>query len=95
MTADPLHAQFILAHGTEALGAGDGQPAQARSVESLLAALRECAARSPPPPMVVANPDVVTVHGAELRTMPGTLAAAYERMGGQVCGRVYKGLGLF
>lgn len=34
--------------------------------------------------MVVANPDIVTVHGAELRTMPGTLARWYAEAGGQV-----------
>jgi ribonucleotide monophosphatase NagD (HAD superfamily) len=32
----------------------------------------------------VANPDVVTVHASELRTMPGTLARWYAEEGGQV-----------
>jgi hypothetical protein len=34
--------------------------------------------------MIVANPDIVTVEGTNLRTMPGTLAQWYEEMGGQV-----------
>uniref|UniRef100_A0A804LUG0 Haloacid dehalogenase-like hydrolase (HAD) superfamily protein n=1 Tax=Zea mays TaxID=4577 RepID=A0A804LUG0_MAIZE len=35
-------------------------------------------------PMVVANPDYVTVEARDLRVMPGTLAAKYESLGGEV-----------
>ncbi|KAK4436087.1 hypothetical protein Salat_0772400 [Sesamum alatum] len=34
--------------------------------------------------MVVANPDFVTVEARALRVMPGTLAATYEKLGGEV-----------
>jgi ribonucleotide monophosphatase NagD (HAD superfamily) len=37
-----------------------------------------------PIPMIVANPDLVTVDGKELRTMPGTLAKWYQAAGGEV-----------
>ncbi|KAL5717733.1 hypothetical protein ACHQM5_010703 [Ranunculus cassubicifolius] len=35
-------------------------------------------------PMVVANPDFITVEARALRVMPGTLAAKYEELGGEV-----------
>eukprot|EP00878_Enallax_costatus_P005812 GHUV01006097.1.p2 GENE.GHUV01006097.1~~GHUV01006097.1.p2 ORF type:complete len:155 (+),score=71.30 GHUV01006097.1:1045-1509(+) len=35
-------------------------------------------------PIVVANPDLVTVDGASLITMPGTLAKYYKQLGGTV-----------
>ncbi|KAJ6761990.1 HAD SUPERFAMILY PROTEIN INVOLVED IN N-ACETYL-GLUCOSAMINE CATABOLISM-LIKE [Salix koriyanagi] len=47
-------AEFVLAHGTEALGLSS------------------------------ANPDFVTVEARDLRVMPGTLAAKYEKLGGEV-----------
>jgi hypothetical protein len=63
----PRQADFILAHGTEALGTrSDGSAAQPCSLERLRELLGECAARGGLP-MVVANPDVVTVSGSELR----------------------------
>lgn len=87
VTQDPLEADFILAHGTEALGievSGNGAlPVPLERMKDVLAA---CAAQRSTRniPMVVANPDIVTVHGTELRTMPGTLARYYEEMGGEV-----------
>lgn len=33
---------------------------------------------------MVANPDLITVEARDLRVMPGTLAAAYEKLGGEV-----------
>lgn len=71
----PCHPQadFILAHGTEALGTStDGSAAEPCSLEHMKQLLGECAAAAAargaePPPMVVANPDVVTVAGSELR----------------------------
>ncbi|KAL6548537.1 hypothetical protein OROGR_008958 [Orobanche gracilis] len=74
-------AQFILAHGTEALGlpSGDALP---RTLDELNKVLEQCAAKRIP--MVVANPDFVTVEARALRVMPGTLAATYEKLGGEV-----------
>ncbi|GFR42665.1 hypothetical protein Agub_g3602, partial [Astrephomene gubernaculifera] len=37
-----------------------------------------------PPPLIVANPDVVTVDGSQLVPMPGSLAAVYGGAGGRV-----------
>lgn len=61
-------AQFILAHGTEALGLSSGV-ATPMKLEDLEKILEECVARSIP--MVVANPDFVTVEARDLRVMPG------------------------
>ncbi|KAL6582019.1 hypothetical protein OROMI_006033 [Orobanche minor] len=74
-------AQFVLAHGTEALGlpSGDALP---RTLDELNKVLEQCAAKRIP--MVVANPDFVTVEARALRVMPGTLAATYEKLGGEV-----------
>jgi len=84
---------FILVHGTEGVGAaGEGDDSARpgptpRSLDELKALLqRAAAARSPhpPPPLLCANPDLVTVDGGALVTMPGTLAAWYEAAGGPV-----------
>ncbi|BFG40359.1 hypothetical protein CerSpe_266330 [Prunus speciosa] len=74
-------AEFILVHGTEALGlpSGDALPMKLEELESIL---EQCAAKHIP--MVVANPDFVTVEARALRVMPGTLAARYEKLGGEV-----------
>ncbi|KAL3520452.1 hypothetical protein ACH5RR_018601 [Cinchona calisaya] len=74
-------AEFILAHGTEALGLSSGGAAPMK-LEDLETVLKECAAKSIP--MIVANPDFVTVEARDLRVMPGTLAAKYEKLGGEV-----------
>lgn len=66
VTTDPQQAEFILAHGTEALGTStDGSAAQPCSVDGMRALLDAAAPRRLP--MIVANPDVVTVSGSELR----------------------------
>ena len=82
---DPAEAHFVLAHGTEALGLGDSQdplPCSLSDMESLLA---QCARRvDRHVPLIVANPDFVTVDGQELRVMPGSLGRFYEGLGGQV-----------
>ena len=81
VVTDPGAAEFVLAHGTEALGtANDGSQAEPCSMEALYQLLEQCAARGLP--MVVANPDLVTVSGNELRTMPGTLARYYAAQPG-------------
>eukprot|EP00884_Botryococcus_braunii_P011291 jgi/Botrbrau1/20162/Bobra.0173s0061.2 len=85
VTTEPLEATFILAHGTEALGLGDNVEAIPLPLDDIKVLLAKCAeAEGGAPPMVVANPDFVTVDGTKLRTMPGTLARWYESMGGQV-----------
>ncbi|XP_022761481.1 uncharacterized protein LOC111307666 isoform X2 [Durio zibethinus] len=74
-------ADFILAHGTEALGlpSGSVRPMKLEDLEKIL----ECCATKKIP-MVVANPDFVTVEARALSIMPGTLAAKYEKLGGEV-----------
>ncbi|KAG6585231.1 pyridoxal phosphate phosphatase [Cucurbita moschata] len=74
-------AEFILAHGTEALGHPSGDPLP-MTLEELEKILEQCAAKKIP--MVVANPDYVTVEARDLRVMPGTLASKYENLGGEV-----------
>lgn len=61
-------AEFILAHGTEALGQPSGA-ARPMKLEDLEKILEHCAAKKIP--MVVANPDYVTVEARALRVMPG------------------------
>ncbi|KAI4324380.1 hypothetical protein L6164_023925 [Bauhinia variegata] len=74
-------AEFVLVHGTEALGSpsGDARPMKLEELEQIL---ELCVAKGIP--MVVANPDYVTVEARDLRVMPGTLAAKYEKLGGEV-----------
>jgi hypothetical protein len=58
--------------GTEAVGVADdgtSQPALPRSLDQLNALLAAAAALPSPPPMIVANPDLVTVDGDGLVTM--------------------------
>lgn len=74
-------AEFVLAHGTEALGLPSGASCP-MTLEELEKVLERCAAKQIP--MVVANPDFVTVEARDLRVMPGTLAAKYEKLGGEV-----------
>lgn len=61
-------AEFVLAHGTEALGLSSGD-ALPMTLEELDKVLVQCAAKKIP--MVVANPDFVTVEARALRVMPG------------------------
>ncbi|PPR95785.1 hypothetical protein GOBAR_AA24883 [Gossypium barbadense] len=74
-------ADFILAHGTEALGLPSGL-VRPMSLDGLEKILEHCATKKIP--MVVANPDFVTVEARALSIMPGTLAAKYEKLGGEV-----------
>lgn len=81
---DVDRADCILAHGTEALGMQvDGTGPEVCSIDDMKEILDVCVTR-PDVPMIVANPDLVTVHGDELRVMPGTLAKHYEEKGGSV-----------
>ena len=61
-------AEFILAHGTEALGSPSGDPLP-KSLEELEQVLMLGLEKRLP--MVVANPDYVTVEARDLRVMPG------------------------
>ncbi|XP_042517214.1 uncharacterized protein LOC122091379 isoform X4 [Macadamia integrifolia] len=74
-------ADFVLIHGTEALGLSSGATLPMK-LENLEKILERCAAKKLP--MVVANPDYVTVEARALRVMPGMLAAKYEQLGGEV-----------
>ena len=85
MVSDPREADFVLAHGTEALGCGDGLEPVAVSIAEMEALLEQSAAQAGRRvPMIVANPDLVTVDGAQLRVMPGSLARYYQGIGGEV-----------
>ena len=85
VTQDPDDADFVLAHGTEALGFGDLCDPQPCSVADMEALLTRCASRiDRRVPLVIANPDFVTVDGAALRVMPGSLGRFYARLGGKV-----------
>lgn len=78
----PENCDFILAHGTETLGD------RHMSLDEFEAVLRRVAAESEQRgkaiPMIVANPDIVTVAGGGLAKMPGYLAAVYASLGGEV-----------
>ena len=83
VVTDPGLADFVLAHGTEALGGGAGAAPAPTSVPEMEALLARCAARTDRRvPLIVANPDLVTVDGKELRVMPGSLARYYQQLGG-------------
>lgn len=75
-------AQFLLVHGTEAIATSDGQ-VRGASLEELRTVVVKCATTLKLP-MIVANPDLVTVDGDALRTMPGTLGNWYREHGGEV-----------
>ncbi|GLT50977.1 hypothetical protein SLA2020_244280 [Shorea laevis] len=74
-------AEFILVHGTEAMGLPSGN-IRPVSLEDLEKILQQCASKRIP--MIVANPDFATVEARALIIMPGTLAAKYEKLGGEV-----------
>ncbi|PHT32897.1 hypothetical protein CQW23_29234 [Capsicum baccatum] len=74
-------ADFILAHGTRVLGLSTGA-ALPMNLDELEKILHQCAVKKIP--MVVENPDFVTVEARALHVMPGTLAATYEKLGGEV-----------
>jgi hypothetical protein len=64
VVTSPADCEFILAHGTEGLGTPEGD-VQLQTTEALQDLMVECAALGGRP-MVVANPDFVTVSGCVL-----------------------------
>ena len=75
-------AEFLLAHGTECLGRpGDAEPKEA-TLDEIREVLGAGAKRGLP--LLIANPDIVTVSGAGLIVMPATFGRWYKEMGGQV-----------
>ena len=83
MVSDPHEADFILAHGTEAIGKGDGSDPEPIELDQIRQLLQQCADRGDMP-LLVANPDIMTVSGRSLLAMPGKLGQWYEKMGGEV-----------
>ena len=84
LVSSPSEADFILAHGTEAIGGSEGSsPVELEALkETLERAGRE---NGKSVPLLCANPDIVTVNGAAgLVAMPGTLARWYAEAGGRV-----------
>jgi len=78
---DPEGCDFILVHGTEAVGGGAVVFKELKELKELL---RTASARRVP--LVCANPDLVTVagSGSAMAVMPGTLAKYYADLGGPV-----------
>ncbi|XP_057816100.2 uncharacterized protein LOC131029587 isoform X1 [Cryptomeria japonica] len=75
-------ADFILAHGTEAIGLANDCGVQPMKLDELEEILEHAVDKGIP--MIIANPDHVTVEARALSVMPGTLGSKYEKMGGQV-----------
>ncbi len=76
-------AEFLLAHGAECLGRPGNEEPREASLDEIRAVLEAGAEKGLP--LLVANPDIVTVSGPDLIVMPGTFGRWYKEMGGQVC----------
>lgn len=72
----------IIAHGTDGLTRDDGSVADI-PLEISRQLVRAVASERPEVPFFCANPDIVTVDGTELKSMPGTLAREYVDAGGR------------
>lgn len=72
---------FVLIHGTEAFGRGDDRDCVSVDVQRVKEFI-ERVAREGAAPLVIANPDFVTVSGDALVTMPGTLGKWYAEARG-------------
>eukprot|EP00803_Ostreobium_quekettii_P001730 evm.model.scf_924.3 EVM.evm.TU.scf_924.3 scf_924:25804-28782(-) len=83
LVSSPEDAEFILVHGTDALSDGTNGEPMPRTMDEIRDLLKRCCTKGGVQ-MVVANPDLVTVDGDELKVMPGSLGAEYEAMGGDV-----------
>ena len=65
VVSDPAEADFQLAHGTECMGRGNGGDPEPTSLPEMRSIIQACADRGRCP-LIVANPDVVTVSGTKL-----------------------------
>ena len=77
---DPEEADFVLAHGMEVLNRGSAHPSLPVSLDDIQSLLRVAARRRLP--LVIANPDVVTVDTTKLVPMPGQCGVWYAEYGG-------------
>ena len=77
---DPEDADFVLAHGMEVVSRGSAQAALPVSLADIQSLLRVAARRRLP--LVIANPDVVTVDTTKLVPMPGQCGVWYAEYGG-------------
>ena len=77
---DPEDADFVLAHGMETVNRGSEHPALPVSLQDIQNLLRVAARRRLP--LVIANPDVVTVDTTKLVPMPGQCGVWYAEFGG-------------
>lgn len=77
LVQDVEQADFILAHGVEAL---NGAEPRRVTLDEIQALLRQAARRNLP--LIIANPDVVTVDTTFLVPMPGQLGLWYADMPG-------------
>lgn len=86
---DPKDVDVIVAHGTTGISCPDGT---VKDIGWDLATelLKQVVETRPDVPFFVANPDIVTVDGPNLRTMPGALAKVFEENGGRTVHRLGK-----
>lgn len=77
----PRKIELVLCHGVDGISMRDGSVSEVpySVIERYLHIL---AREQPSIPFVCANPDLVTVAGSELRTMPGSLAETFAQAGG-------------
>jgi HAD superfamily hydrolase (TIGR01459 family) len=76
-------------HGTEGVTTATGQ-VEPVEWDRLKSFFRSLGGANPDIPVVCVNPDVITVDGGVLRSMPGALAAEFERAGGNSVFRMGK-----
>lgn len=79
----------IVAHGIDGLTRSDGSVTDIEW-DFAIQLVRRLAREAPHIPFYCANPDIVTVDGAALRSMPGALARAFEEGGGTTVHRLGK-----
>lgn len=77
----PKSLSMVVCHGIDSITNPDGSIAEI-PLATLTRFVQLLATENPHVPFVCANPDLVTVHGSDLRTMPGTIARAFQQAGG-------------
>lgn len=80
---NPSCVDLILAHGTDGVTQEDGTVLPI-SLDILRSWCQKLGGLRTDLPFFCANPDLVTVDGPQIRTMPGTLAYDFELAGGRV-----------